>query len=42
MRKMTAAVGLPTLRLIRTKIEKYHLDQLDPGQWVFIEKKDII
>ncbi len=34
IRRMTAAVGLPTLRLIRTRIGPYELDDLKPGQWV--------
>ena len=34
VRRMTAAVGLPTLRLIRTRIGPYELDDLKPGQWV--------
>ena len=33
VRRMTAAVGLPTLRLIRTSIGSYRLDELAPGQW---------
>lgn len=32
IRRMTAAVGLPTLRLIRTRIGAYALDGLQPGQ----------
>ncbi len=32
LRRMTAAVGLPTLRLIRTAIGSYRLDDLLPGQ----------
>ena len=31
VRRMTAAVGLPTLRLIRTRIGEYGLDGLAPG-----------
>lgn len=31
VRRMTAAVGLPTLRLIRVAIGPYHLDGLAPG-----------
>jgi len=31
VRRMTAAVGLPTLRLIRTRIGEYALDGLAPG-----------
>ena len=33
VRRMTAAVGLPTLRLIRTAIGSYSLDGLAPGKW---------
>ena len=30
---MTAAVGLPTLRLVRVRIGPFSLDDLQPGQW---------
>ena len=33
VRRMTAAVGLPTLRLIRVAIGEHRLDGLVPGQW---------
>lgn len=33
VRRMTAAVGFPTLRLIRVAIGPYRLDDLHPGQW---------
>jgi 23S rRNA pseudouridine2457 synthase len=33
VRRMTAAVGLPTLRLIRAAIGPYSLDDLTPGTW---------
>ena len=33
VRRMTAAVGLPTLRLIRTRIGDIGLDGLPPGKW---------
>ena len=33
VRRMTAAVGLPTLRLIRTAIGPYSLDDLPSGTW---------
>ena len=33
VRRMTAAVGLPTLRLIRTRVGDYSLDGLMPGEW---------
>jgi len=33
VRRMTAAVGLPTLRLVRTRIGPWDLEDLPPGQW---------
>ncbi len=33
VRRMTAAVGLPTLRLVRVRIGDWQLDGLQPGQW---------
>jgi 23S rRNA pseudouridine2457 synthase len=33
VRRMTAAVGHPTLRLVRVSVGDYHLDGLAPGQW---------
>jgi 23S rRNA pseudouridine2457 synthase len=33
VRRMTAAVGLPTLRLIRHSIGPWQLDALAPGEW---------
>lgn len=33
VRRMTAAVGLPTLRLVRVAIGPWRLDDLQPGQW---------
>jgi 23S rRNA pseudouridine2457 synthase len=33
VRRMTAAVGLPTLRLVRVAIGPYRLGGLEPGQW---------
>lgn len=32
VRRMTAAVGLPTLRLVRVRIENLHLGALKPGE----------
>ena len=33
VRRMTAKVGFPTLRLVRTKIAHLSLEKLQPGQW---------
>jgi 23S rRNA pseudouridine2457 synthase len=33
VRRMTAKVGLPTLRLVRVRIGPYALDGLAPGEW---------
>jgi 23S rRNA pseudouridine2457 synthase len=33
VRRMTAAVGLPTLRLIRVGIGPHRLEGLEPGTW---------
>ena len=33
VRRMTAAVGLPTLRLVRVRIGAVGLESLQPGQW---------
>jgi 23S rRNA pseudouridine2457 synthase len=37
VRRMTAAVGLPTLRLVRAAIGPYSLGDLAPGTWAQIE-----
>lgn len=42
VRKMTAAIGHPTLRLIRVKIGKLELLDLKPGEWKNIKKSDLI
>ena len=33
VRRMTAAVGLPTLRLVRWRVGDWTLDRLAPGEW---------
>ena len=33
VRRMTAAVGLPTLRLVRVRIGEWTLEGLQPGEW---------
>jgi 23S rRNA pseudouridine2457 synthase len=37
VRRMTAAVGFPTLRLIRSSIGKNTMQTLQPGQWVYCD-----
>ena len=37
VRKMTAAIGCPTLRLIRTGVGDYSLGNLQPGQYKIFE-----
>jgi len=34
VRRMTAAVNFPTLRLIRVRVGDWSLDKLKPGEWV--------
>ncbi|MGH8454429.1 MAG: pseudouridine synthase, partial [Nevskiales bacterium] len=41
LRKMTAAVGHPTLRLIRTAIGSVTLDSLAPSEWRALETLEI-
>lgn len=42
VRRMTASIGHPTLRLIRVEVGKYKLNNLLPGQWIEIQKEDIL
>jgi 23S rRNA pseudouridine2457 synthase len=41
VRRMTAAVGLPTLRLVRQSIEHLTLADLQPGQWRDLTKPEL-
>ncbi len=41
VRRMTATIGHPTLRLIRFSIGEYDLDQLEPGRWVVLIPSDV-
>lgn len=41
IRKMTAAVGFPTLRLVRVRIGSYRLDDLKPGQIKIIRDPEL-
>jgi len=40
VRKMTAAVGFPTLRLVRVRIANMHLNNLKAGEVIEVEKFD--
>ena len=40
IRRMTAHVGYPTLRLIRIRIEGLHLGSLPIGKWRFVQKEE--
>ncbi|MBE7638113.1 pseudouridine synthase [Sneathiella sp. P13V-1] len=42
VRRMTAAVGCPTLRLIRKSIGKLELKKLPSGEWREVSKGDIL
>ena len=42
VRKMTAAIGHPTLRLIRMQVGKFKLNSLRPGEWIEIKKTEIL
>ena len=41
VRRMTAAVGHPTLRLIRVAVGPWRLDGLEPGQWREVSAADL-
>ena len=42
VRRMTAAIGHPTLRLIRIGIGKLRLGELNHGQWKEVTREDLI
>lgn len=39
-RRMTAAVGHPTLRLLRVRIGRFELGGLEPGRWQWLSAED--
>jgi 23S rRNA pseudouridine2457 synthase len=41
VRRMTAAVGFPTLRLVRVAIGQFWLDDLAPGHWRELTKAEL-
>lgn len=42
VRRMTAAVGHPTLRLVRIALGNLALGDLAPGTWITVEREDIL
>lgn len=42
VRRMTAAIGFPTLRLLRVKMGKLPLDDLTQGSWREVQRQDIL
>ena len=40
VRRMTASVGFPTLRLVRVSIAHLRLDHLKPGQWRYLNSTE--
>lgn len=42
VRRMTAAIGFPTLRLIRVGIGKLRIEGLNPGDWINVNKKEVL
>ncbi|MDJ0615409.1 MAG: pseudouridine synthase [Calothrix sp. MO_192.B10] len=41
VRRMTAAVGFPTLRLVRKSIGNLQLDDLQPGEWRYLQELEM-
>jgi len=42
VRKMTAHIGHPTLRLIRVSVGKFKLEGIEPGKWIEVSPNDIL
>jgi 23S rRNA pseudouridine2457 synthase len=42
VRRMTAKIGCPTLRLVRISIEAISLAELEPGKWRYVQKDEIV
>ena len=42
VRRMTASISHPTLRLIRMQVGKFYLGELSPGEWLEIKKIDVL
>ena len=37
VRKMTSAVGFPTLRLVRVRVDQLHINDMQPGEVIELE-----
>lgn len=42
VRRMTAAIGYPTLRLIRKQVGKYELGDIPSGEWREVSRQEIL
>jgi 23S rRNA pseudouridine2457 synthase len=42
VRRMTAAVGHPTIRLVRMAIGALSVGDMQPGEWRYIEKQHVV
>ncbi len=42
VRRMTAAVGHPTLRLVRARIGNLSLGSLEPGKWRWVDRREVV
>ena len=42
VRRMTAAVGHPTLRLIRTRYARFSLAGIGPGHWRWVDGEEVV
>lgn len=42
VRRMTASIGCPTLRLIRVCMGDFPLKRLSPGEWAYITPQDVL
>jgi 23S rRNA pseudouridine2457 synthase len=42
VRRMTAAIGFPTLRLVRVAIGSLLLGELVPGQWRYLDMEEVL
>ncbi len=41
VRRLTAAVGYPTLRLVRVAVANFTADELQPGEWRYLTPAEV-